>query len=133
VIEPADPGYDDARRVWNAGIDGRPAVIAQCLESTDVREAIGFATEHRLEIAVRGGSHSTSGASVVDAGLMIDLSGWRQVAVDPLARRARVAGGALWPTWMLPARKYQRLARIKAAYDPDNVFHRNTNIAPAES
>jgi FAD/FMN-containing dehydrogenase len=74
---------------------GCPAVIAQCLDSTDVREAIGFATEHRLEIAVRGGSHSTSGASVVDSGLMIDLSGWRQVAVDPVARRARVAGGAL--------------------------------------
>jgi len=95
VLDPGDPGYDEARRVWNAGIDARPAVIARCLNSSDVRAAIGFATDHQLEIAVRGGSHSTSGASVVDAGLMIDLSCWRQVTVDPVARRARVSGGAL--------------------------------------
>jgi FAD/FMN-containing dehydrogenase len=95
VLDPGDPGYDDTRRVWNAGIDARPAVIARCLNSSDVQAAIGFATEHRLEVAVRGGSHSTSGASVVDAGLMIDLSCWRHVAVDPATRRARVSGGAL--------------------------------------
>jgi FAD/FMN-containing dehydrogenase len=95
VIDPSDPDYDDARRVWNAAIDARPAVIARCFNSADVRAAIGFGTEQGLEISVRGGSHSTSGLSVVDAGLMIDLSGWRRVTVDPATRRARVSGGAL--------------------------------------
>jgi FAD binding domain/Berberine and berberine like len=95
VIDPSDRDYDDARRVWNAAIDARPAVIARCLSTSDVQKAIEFALDHRLEIAVRGGSHSTSGASVVDAGMVIDLSSWRQVAVDPATRRARATGGAL--------------------------------------
>ena len=95
VIDPTDAEYDSARRVWNADIDARPAVIARCLSAADVRAAITFAVEHGLEIAVRGGAHSMSGASVVDAGLMIDLSGLRQVIVDPEAKRARAGGGAL--------------------------------------
>src|SRR6516162_3032094 len=95
VIDPADPEYDDARRVWNAGIDAQPAVIASCFSTSDVQKAIAFALDHGLEIAVRGGGHSTSGASVVDAGLVIDLSSWRRVTVDPATRRARATGGAL--------------------------------------
>ncbi len=95
VIDPSDRDYDDARRVWNAGIDARPAVIARCLSTSDVQKAIEFALDHRLEIAVRGGSHSTAGTSVVDAGLVIDLSSWRRVSVDPVTRRARATGGAL--------------------------------------
>jgi FAD/FMN-containing dehydrogenase len=95
VIVPADKDYDFARRVWNADIDRRPAVIARCATATDVAAAVRFAQAEGLEIAVRGGAHSMSGQGVVDDGLMIDLSGMRQVAVDPDARRARVGGGAL--------------------------------------
>ncbi|HEY0474571.1 MAG TPA: FAD-binding oxidoreductase [Kribbella sp.] len=95
VLGPLDPGYDDARRLWNAAIDRRPAVIARCRSAEDVSRAVVFAVESGLEIAVRGGAHSPGGSSSVDDGLMIDLSLLNQVTVDPVARRARVGGGAL--------------------------------------
>lgn len=95
VMGPGDAGYDAARTVWNADIDRRPALVAQCSSTADVVAAVQLATEHDLEIAVRAGAHSMSGASVVDAGLMIDLSPLNQVTVDPTAQRARVGGGAL--------------------------------------
>jgi FAD/FMN-containing dehydrogenase len=95
VIGPADPDYDQARRVWNAAIDRRPAVIARCASTADVAAAVTFAAGHGLEITVRGGAHSMSGAAVADGGLMIDLSQLSQVSVDPRAKRARAGGGAL--------------------------------------
>jgi len=95
VIGPADPDYDQARRVWNAGIDRRPAMIARCASPADVAAAVTFAAGHYLEITVRGGAHSMSGASVADHGLMIDLSQLNQVSVDPQAKQARAGGGAL--------------------------------------
>jgi FAD/FMN-containing dehydrogenase len=95
VLGPGEDGYDDARRLWNAQHDRRPAVIAQVRTAEDVSAAVRFGVAHGLEIAVRGGSHSMSGASSVDDGLMIDLSLMNQVTVDPEARRARVGGGAL--------------------------------------
>ncbi|HEY0620180.1 MAG TPA: FAD-binding oxidoreductase [Kribbella sp.] len=95
VLGPLDPGYDDARRLWNAAIDRRPAVIARCQSAEDVSRAVEFAVANGLEIAVRGGAHSLSGASTVDDGLMIDLSLLNQVRVDPEAKRAQVGGGAL--------------------------------------
>ncbi len=95
VLGPADPTYDEARKVWNAGIDRRPAAIAQCHTEQDVQAAVTYAIQEGLEIAVRGGAHSMSGASAVDGGLVIDLSRLNQVTVDPAAKRARVGGGAL--------------------------------------
>ncbi|HET6296761.1 MAG TPA: FAD-binding oxidoreductase [Kribbella sp.] len=95
VFGPADEGYDDARRVWNAEIDRRPAVLARVQDAEDVRAAIAFAVRHDLEIAVRGGAHSVAGDSAVDDGLVIDLSRLNQVTVDPAAKTARVGGGAL--------------------------------------
>jgi FAD/FMN-containing dehydrogenase len=95
VIVPGDLGFDDARRVWNAGIDRRPSVIARCASAADVVAAIGFAREHRLEVSVRGGAHNPAGTAVCDDGLMVDLSLLNAVTVDPAARRARAGGGAL--------------------------------------
>ena len=95
VLVAGDDGYDDARRVWNGTIDRRPAVIARCRSAADVSAAVRHAVAHGLEIAVRGGSHSLGGTSVVDDGLMVDLSLMNEVTVDPQARRARSGGGAL--------------------------------------
>jgi FAD/FMN-containing dehydrogenase len=94
VLEPADPLFDRARRVFNGAVDRRPAVIVRCADARDVGLAIGFARRHGLEIAVRGGGHSLSGSSTVDGGLVIDLKDLNQVRVDPVARRAFVGGGA---------------------------------------
>jgi hypothetical protein len=95
VIGPGEAGFDDARMVWNAGIDRRPSAIARCTSAADVVAAIAFAREHGLEISVRGGAHNTAGTAVCDDGLMIDLSLMNQVTVDPVSRSARVGGGAL--------------------------------------
>ena len=95
VILPGDAEFDDRRRVWNAGIDRSPSVIARCRSAADVATAVRFAREHGLEMSVRGGAHNSAGTAVCDDGLMIDLSLLNSVQVDPAARRARVGGGAL--------------------------------------
>jgi len=96
VVTPDDPGYDDARQVWNGDIDRRPAVVAYCRTAEDVARAVSFAREASLEMSVRsGGAHSTSGMGVGDAGIVVDVSRMNEVAVDPQGRRATVGGGAL--------------------------------------
>ncbi len=96
VIGPGDVDYDGARRIWNGAIDRHPGLIARCSAPDQVAAAIGFAREKDLEIAVRGGGHSFAGFSVTEGGLMVDLSGMRQVTVDPGAHRVMAAGGATW-------------------------------------
>lgn len=95
VVGATDAGYDEARRVWNAAVDRRPLAVAQCLDEADVQAAVRFAVANGLEIAVRSGAHSMSGASAVDDGVTIDLSRMNHVRVDPETRRAVVEGGAL--------------------------------------
>lgn len=95
VITPGDEGYDDARRVWNAIFDRRPAVLVRPTGPESVATAIRFGRDHGLEIAVRGGGHSAAGHSTSDSGLVIDLSRLRGVTVDLERRIARANGGAL--------------------------------------
>ncbi|MFE7276376.1 FAD-binding oxidoreductase [Streptomyces sp. NPDC057623] len=94
VFAPGDPGYDEARTVFNSMIDRRPAVIAQCVDEDDVVRAVRFGRDLDLHIAVRGGGHSVAGMAVNDAGLVVDLRHMRAVGVDPAAEAVRVAGGA---------------------------------------
>jgi FAD/FMN-containing dehydrogenase len=96
VLVPGDETYDDARAVWNAMIDRRPAVIVRCRGADDVIAGVVFAGKHQLPVAIRGGGHNVAGHAVCDDGVMIDLSEMRSVQVDPERRRARVAGGATW-------------------------------------
>jgi len=96
VLEPGDPGYDEARRVWNGVIDRRPALIARCQGPGDVAAAIRFGRDHDLPISVRGGGHGVSGSAVADGGLMIDLSAMDAVEVDRETRVAVAGPGTLW-------------------------------------
>ncbi len=90
---PGDKDYDQTRSLWNGDIDNRPALIARCQDAQDVATAIRFGRDRNLELSVRGGGHSFSGASVCDGGLMIDLSQQTTVTTDPAAHRARCGGG----------------------------------------
>ena len=96
VLLPAAPGYDEARQVWNAMIDRRPAVIARCTSAADVAAAIRFARQHELLISIRGGGHNVAGSAVCDDGLMIDLALMKGIQVDPQTRTARAEPGVLW-------------------------------------
>ena len=93
---PGDAGYDGARRIWNAMIDKRPAMIARCSGTADVINSVNFARENNLLISVRGGGHNFPGNSVCNDGLMIDLSRMTGVRVDPVARTVRAQGGTKW-------------------------------------
>ena len=95
VLTPGTPEYDSARSVWNAMIDHRPKVIFQCASVRDVVTAVRTARECGLEIGVRCGGHNIAGLAVPHGGLMIDLTTLGSVTVDPVARRARVQGGAM--------------------------------------
>lgn len=95
VHVPGDPGYDDARRVWNAQIDRSPAVVVECEVPADVTAALAHARAEGLGVTVRGGGHNTSGSAVSDGGVMINLGRMNAVEVDVEGRRARVGGGAL--------------------------------------
>src|SRR3954471_10084796 len=95
ILRPGEPGYDEARRVWNAMIDRRPALIARCSETADVVAAVGLARRDGLEIAVRCGGHRVGGHAVPERGLMIDLTPMGRVRVDPERQLAWVQGGAL--------------------------------------
>ena len=94
LLTAGSPGYDEARTIWNAMIDRRPALIAQCAGAADVPHVVRFAAQHRLLMSVRGGGHNIAGNAVCSDGLMIDLSKMTRVEVDASAKRARVEPGA---------------------------------------
>ena len=121
LITPGDPGYDEARAVYNAMIDKHPAAVARCRDVADVISCVRFGREHGVEIAVRGGGHNAAGLGV-----------WE---LHPTS-----AGGAYVNFLMNEGQdrvkasyrgNYGRLAQVKDRYDPDNTFHINQNIQPA--
>lgn len=95
LLQPGDPDYDPARKVWNGMYDRRPAYIARCAGAADVIAALRFAQDEGLPVAVRGGGHSVAGKSTCDNGLVIDLTKMRSVRVDPVRRTARTEAGVL--------------------------------------
>jgi FAD/FMN-containing dehydrogenase len=95
LLRTAGAGYEDARRVWNGSINRFPGIIARCAGVADVIDSVGFAREHGLPLAVRGGGHSFPGLSVCDGGLVVDLSPMKGIRVDPEARTARAQAGVL--------------------------------------
>ena len=96
VIVPENEGYEQARKVYNAMIDRRPSVVVRPVNVGDVMAAVNFARESRLDLAIRGGSHSVPGFGTCDGGVVIDLSRMRSVRVDPAKQTARAEGGATW-------------------------------------
>jgi FAD/FMN-containing dehydrogenase len=96
VIQPTDPGYETACKVYNGMIDKHPAVIAQCSDIADIMMAVRFGRENNLLTAIRGGGHNAGGLGICDDGIVIDLSRMKNVYVDPKAKTARVAPGCVW-------------------------------------
>ena len=89
LLLPGNPGFDDARSVWNAMIDRRPAIIVRCLGAADVITCVNYAREQKMMLAIKGGGHNIAGLAVCDGGLMLDMSLMRGVWVNPESRIAR--------------------------------------------
>ncbi|WP_199512657.1 FAD-binding oxidoreductase [Nucisporomicrobium flavum] len=97
VLRAGDEGYDEACRVWNAGAAGRrPLVVVRCADAADVATAVRYAVRHELELSVRSTGHNVTGRAVSDGGVTVDLSGLRDIRVDPARRLAVVQPGVLW-------------------------------------
>jgi hypothetical protein len=95
LFQPGDPEFDDARSVWNAMIDRRPALILRCTGVEDVVAGINAARVHGLPLSIKGGGHNIAGLAVCEGGLMLDMSQLRGVQVDPARRVARAEPGCL--------------------------------------
>jgi FAD/FMN-containing dehydrogenase len=93
VCLPGEPGYDEARTIWNAMVDRRPGMVVRCAGPADVMRCVDFARDQGVLLAVRSGGHNIAGNAVCDGGLMLDLSPMKSVRVDPAARTARVEAG----------------------------------------
>jgi FAD/FMN-containing dehydrogenase len=89
------PGYDSARRIWNASIDKHPGLIVRCSDAADVVRAVKFSRANNLLVAVKSGGHNVAGRALCDDGIVIDLSAMNRVSVDPELRTVRVQAGAL--------------------------------------
>src|SRR6476661_2043179 len=96
LIQPSDPNYDDARKIYNAMHDKRPRLIAEVADVADVIACVNFARNEKMIVAIQGGGHNAGGLGTVDDGLVIKLSRMKGVRVDPAARTVRIEGGCTW-------------------------------------
>jgi hypothetical protein len=96
LIAPDDPGYDEGRRLFNAMIDRRPALIARCTSNSDVALALALARQRGLEVSVRAGGHGVAGHAICDGGLVVDLRPMKGIQVDPASRTAVAGAGVTW-------------------------------------
>ena len=106
ILVEGDDHYQTARKVWNGMIDKKPAIIAQCVNTNDIIQAVKFARNHDWIVSVRGGGHNVTGNAVCDNGIMIDLSLMRSVTVDPGKQVAEVQTGATWGDFDNATQKY---------------------------
>jgi FAD binding domain-containing protein/berberine-like enzyme len=96
ITFPADPDYDNIRKVYNAMIDKHPGMIVKCVDVADVIHSVNFGRDNGLLVSVRGGGHNAGGLGLCDDGLVIDLSGIKFVLVDPKEKTVKVGGGNVW-------------------------------------
>src|SRR5215203_4898008 len=96
LVTPASEQYDEARSIWNAAHDRRPALVIRCAGVSDVIRGVDFARSEGLPLALRGGGHSIPGFSTTDGGVVLDLSPMKGIRVDPAARRVVAQAGCLW-------------------------------------
>lgn len=95
VIAPGEPGYDEARTLWNGMIDRKPGLVIRALGTGDIQAAVNFARDNDLLMAVRGGGHQIAGLAVAEGAIQLDLSQMRSVHVDEAARTVHVDPGVL--------------------------------------
>jgi FAD/FMN-containing dehydrogenase len=121
LIQSGDPGYDEARKLYNGMIDKKPRLIARCVDAADVMACVNYARQNGILLAVRGGGHNGPGLGSCDDGIVIDLSRMRGVRVDPRAKTVQVAGGSVWGevdhathalVWRRRAASFQALASL---------------------
>src|SRR5678815_1162997 len=96
LIQPSDPGYDSARKLYNAMIDKRPRLIARCVDVADVIAAVKYANDNNLLTSIRGGGHNGAGLASCNDGLVIDLSRMKGIRVNPADKTVRVEAGCVW-------------------------------------
>jgi len=96
LLQPSNPRFESARRLWNGAVDRRPAAILLCSRASDIIAGVRFAAAEGLKVSVRGGGHNVAGRSIRDGALLLDLSAMRDVHIDARGREAEVAGGATW-------------------------------------
>src|SRR4051794_27402300 len=106
VFAPGDGGYDEARTVFNAMVDKRPAAIVRCKDPSDVIAAIDLARASAAEVSVRSGGHGVTGSQLSDGGITIDMSAMKRIRVDPAARLARAQAGGTWGELDAPAQEH---------------------------
>ena len=93
VILPGDSNYDEARKIYNAMIDKYPAIILQCENEDDVIEGVKFGNANKMDVSIKSGGHNGAGLSLVDKGLVIDLSNMKKITIDPKKRTAVIQAG----------------------------------------